>query len=623
MLKFLRVPFAQSGDRAAVPDAVTGTGDVSYTEGWGADYSRPKTDPLSKNIPREKSNQLMFDVTTAVGELQAQGVPDFITTVLNGGTPFSYAKNALVRWTDGNLYRSLAAANTALPSDATKWAYADDRFLQTGTGAQERTETDKLTDIVSIFDFLTPAQKTAVKNRTGSVGVSAAIMAAANSRPNGCTVEFPEGRYYLDMTTQFLKKVKLLGAAMSETQGRNPTVQFVKGAAIVGAAILFAGGSSGSIMEGIELDGESGNQGDGVVILTNSITLRNVSVYGQQGWGCRIGKNGFGANANNWYLDRVNFNRNGLGGYFVNDKYDSSLTGAITSGTNAFTASGAFFEASAVGYPFTVRGAGVSGADLVTTIATYVSPTQVTLTANASTTVGAAEFFALPDANVGTAIQPTANQNLGDGAFFQNCALNTVVGVHAEQNGSYGLHLGKLTYENKFFGGDLAEGNVVDFVADAGSLDNWLLGVPYASGADNSGRNMIFKSGRGTFTPTLNFTGGNTGLAYTGFGEFMILGNRLKGSGAITMSAKGSVAGSMQITNLPFNMAAISVNGMAHVIAASSFTGLTGAPNGYVGSDTKTLNFQQSAATGFTDITAANVTNTTNIQFAFDYPLPV
>jgi hypothetical protein len=121
MLKFFRIPFGQSGDRAAIPDAADSSGFVSYTQGYGPDYQRQNTDPLSKNIERDKMNQAFFDATSAISELQSRGIPDFITSALNGGTPFSYAINALVRWTDGNVYRSLAAANTADPTDLTKW----------------------------------------------------------------------------------------------------------------------------------------------------------------------------------------------------------------------------------------------------------------------------------------------------------------------------------------------------------------------------------------------------------------------------------------------------------------------------------------------------------------------
>lgn len=121
MLKFFRIPFATSGDRTAVPDPVDTNGFVSYTAGYGFDYQRQKTDPAAKNIERDKMNEIFFDITTALAELQGQGVPDFITTALNGGTAYSYAQYAIVRYS-GDLYISLVNTNTALPSDATKWA---------------------------------------------------------------------------------------------------------------------------------------------------------------------------------------------------------------------------------------------------------------------------------------------------------------------------------------------------------------------------------------------------------------------------------------------------------------------------------------------------------------------
>ena len=129
MLKFLRVAFGLSGTRAPVPDSADPSGAVSYVEGYGTDYQRPKTDPLSKNIERDKMNQLFFDWTTAIQELQANGVPDFITSALNGGSPFSYANRAICRYTDGKLYMSLVAANTSLPTDTSKWVQFDGAIL--------------------------------------------------------------------------------------------------------------------------------------------------------------------------------------------------------------------------------------------------------------------------------------------------------------------------------------------------------------------------------------------------------------------------------------------------------------------------------------------------------------
>lgn len=121
MLKFFRVPFATSGDKLAVPDAADVNGNVSYTEGYGFDYQRQETDPDKKDIERDKMNQILFDLTTAVSELQSQGIPDFITTALNGGSPYSYSQYAVARF-GGVPYISLINANTSTPADLTKWA---------------------------------------------------------------------------------------------------------------------------------------------------------------------------------------------------------------------------------------------------------------------------------------------------------------------------------------------------------------------------------------------------------------------------------------------------------------------------------------------------------------------
>ena len=131
MLKYFRVLFGQGGTRTTVPDTAPPDGSVSYTEGYGVDYQRPKTDALSKNIERDKFNQLLFDMTGAIQEQQSQGIPDYITAALNGGSAFSYSKGAMVRWTDGNAYISLVNANTSDPTDVSKWVvFSADKLAQ-------------------------------------------------------------------------------------------------------------------------------------------------------------------------------------------------------------------------------------------------------------------------------------------------------------------------------------------------------------------------------------------------------------------------------------------------------------------------------------------------------------
>lgn len=120
--KFFRFVFGLTGTRAAVPDPVQGDGSVSYQDGYGLDYQRQKTDPLSKNIERDKMNQLFYDLTLGLQQYQTHGAPEFITAADNGGAAYSYGAGAVVLYTDGKYYRSIVAANTSDPTDTSKWA---------------------------------------------------------------------------------------------------------------------------------------------------------------------------------------------------------------------------------------------------------------------------------------------------------------------------------------------------------------------------------------------------------------------------------------------------------------------------------------------------------------------
>lgn len=119
--KFFRRLFGETGDRVAVPDLTAVDGTVSYETGYGFDYQRAAADPLVKNPERTKLNQVLYDVTLALRQYQTHGFPEFIQPADNGGVAYSYAKNAFVVWTDGQVYVSLVNANTSTPADTTKW----------------------------------------------------------------------------------------------------------------------------------------------------------------------------------------------------------------------------------------------------------------------------------------------------------------------------------------------------------------------------------------------------------------------------------------------------------------------------------------------------------------------
>lgn len=130
--KFFRFAFGVSGNKTAVPDAIDPSGYVSYEEGFPPDYELPKTDPSRKPVPRDETNQIYYDISSAVQQYQKYSVPEFITAADNGGVAFSYSKGARVMYTADagatwNIYRSLVAANNVLPpSDPTKWALDDE-----------------------------------------------------------------------------------------------------------------------------------------------------------------------------------------------------------------------------------------------------------------------------------------------------------------------------------------------------------------------------------------------------------------------------------------------------------------------------------------------------------------
>lgn len=127
MIKFFRFPFAASGDKSAVPDTSQPTGVVSYEQGWGPDYQlNPKADPNAKPVDRQAMNQILADVTAAIREQQTTAIPDWIAPIQNGGLPFAYAVNALVRYDDGGgvkIYVNTIDGNTNDPTGA-GWSVA-------------------------------------------------------------------------------------------------------------------------------------------------------------------------------------------------------------------------------------------------------------------------------------------------------------------------------------------------------------------------------------------------------------------------------------------------------------------------------------------------------------------
>ena len=122
--KYFLAAFAVDGDAVtSPPNAVQVSGSISYEQGYGPDYQLdPVTNPSALDIDRATTNGLYNDITGAIQWFQQNGVAYWIDATTNGGSAFPYALNAIVLYTDGNVYQSLAAANTVTPgTDPTKW----------------------------------------------------------------------------------------------------------------------------------------------------------------------------------------------------------------------------------------------------------------------------------------------------------------------------------------------------------------------------------------------------------------------------------------------------------------------------------------------------------------------
>src|SRR6478735_8249943 len=119
--KFFRYAFGVAGDKTAIPDATQVSGAVSYQQAYGPQYELPYGDANARDVERAQNNQLHYDITTALQEYQTNGTPDWIDPSQNGAANYPYPVGARVRYSDGNIYGSIAAANTALPTDPTKW----------------------------------------------------------------------------------------------------------------------------------------------------------------------------------------------------------------------------------------------------------------------------------------------------------------------------------------------------------------------------------------------------------------------------------------------------------------------------------------------------------------------
>ncbi len=175
-------------------------------------------------------------------------------------------------WTVDNLNKGDTATLAAL---AASGGAALVGFIQSGSGAQARTAQDKMRDVVSVFDFMTPTQIAAVKANNYTTVTAAEITTAvqnAITAAAGRTVLIPAGTYRISDTLSynvpksfgaFSPGIKLMGDGMTKTfldhrAANKPLIDIdsatheisyeaAMGASISELAIINPGSTAGSI----------------------------------------------------------------------------------------------------------------------------------------------------------------------------------------------------------------------------------------------------------------------------------------------------------------------------------------------------------------------------------------
>ena len=124
MAKWFRFPWAVNGDRAPIVDESQSVRELSYQNGYGADYQRDlELDPQARSINRQRYNQALFDITSTLQQYYQHSVPPFIHAADNGGQPHSYQPISRVLF-NNRVYESEINNNTApLPPIGGWWTY--------------------------------------------------------------------------------------------------------------------------------------------------------------------------------------------------------------------------------------------------------------------------------------------------------------------------------------------------------------------------------------------------------------------------------------------------------------------------------------------------------------------
>jgi hypothetical protein len=144
-----------------------------------------------------------------------------------------------------------------------------------------------------------------------------------------------------------------------------------------------------------------------------------------------------------------------------------------------------------------------------------------------------------------------------------------------------------------------------------------------ASHSASSDANTLDDYEEGTWTPTISFNGGTTGVTYSNQkGNYTKIGNRVFVSCYLAVSNKGSSSGNVTINGLPFTSSSATAMYNNVCVWADGLSSITGSLQGYNAPNTSTVTEIAQLGTGAqTPITNSNCTTNTSFMVNFSYSI--
>jgi hypothetical protein len=154
----------------------------------------------------------------------------------------------------------------------------------------------------------------------------------------------------------------------------------------------------------------------------------------------------------------------------------------------------------------------------------------------------------------------------------------------------------------------LTTGNVI--VASGQGMD--------FSATPGTGTSELFSDyEEGTWTPVVAFGGGSTGITGTFIGKYTKIGRQVFGYCQLQFTNKGSSSGAMSVTGLPFT----STTAATYACPAGYVSSLTLAVQfqSWINEGSSTITVQKMNLTATADVTDADISNSTRVDFSFSY----